>query len=290
MKTYKAFTAIILFMIIAFSTLIPATATQERNDDYDFLLESGFSSDYLDGLSDEMLKKMAEIVTQKSGAETISDFDYLLSCGYPEELLKAVSDSAMEHIASLIEDNEVSRVDYETENSTGIEDVTLKRATAQLKNKETDKIAGELICLYWEWPENKPLIREEDYISVMWNKDAFCYKADSFYAEDYWRQNKEDAWTVSDTYTKLAHADMKGIGHWTDLDSFKNHVGGVMVFKLKPTSPIEANKEYKNVLNIYYEHKTEQTAMAVLCCLLFLIVLFVVLVITKKRRQRKGKI
>lgn len=290
MKSFKAFTTIILCMIIVFSALVPATASQERNDDYDLLLKSGFSKDYLDGLNDEMLRKMAESAIKKSGAEAISDFDYLLSCGYPEELLKTVSDSVLEHIVSLIGNNEVSHVDYKTANSICGEDVVLKRATAQLKNNETDKIAGELICLYWEWPENKPLIREEDYISVMWNKDVFCYKADSFYAEDYWRQNEEDAWAVSDSYTKLAHADMKGIGHWTDLDSFKNQIGGVMIFKLKPTGPIEANKEYNNVLDIYYEHKTQQTEVAVLSSLLFLIILSIVLMISKKRRQRKGKI
>ena len=187
-----------------------------------------------------------------------NNYNYLLSCGYPEEFLNNLTETTINKIVELHGDNDVIEVICETEyfpdNTEENAKVIMNSVIAVMQTADGDKIAGESICVYWEWVGNKPLVKGEDFISVLWNDESLILEDDTFYAEDYWKNNKQDIWSVSDSHRNIARLNLNTLGHYTDLKEFKNHVGGSMVFNLMANSPIDINSEYNKYFTVEYEH------------------------------------
>lgn len=187
-----------------------------------------------------------------------NNYNYLLSCGYPEEFLNKLTDTTIDEIVKLHGDNKVIDIICETEywpeNKPDNAKVIINSIIAVMQNPEGDKIAGESICVYWEWVENKPLVKGEDFISILYSDESLIFEADTFYAEDYWKEKEEEKWNVSDSYRSLARANMNTLGYYTDLKEFKKYVGGSAVFNLLANSPIEVNSDYNKYFSVEYEH------------------------------------
>lgn len=186
------------------------------------------------------------------------NYDYLLSCGYPEEFLKNITETTMDKIVHLHGDNKIIDVICETEywpdNTAENAKVVINSVIAIMQNPDGDTIAGESICVYWEWVENKPFVKGEDFISVLWNDENLILESDTFYAEDYWKQSKQDEWNVSKYYRRIASLNMNTLGSYTKLKALKKYVGGSMVFNLMANSPIEVNSEYNKYFSVEYQH------------------------------------
>jgi len=289
MKTLKALTSIIICIIIVFTSSAVSYAVNTESESYKILLEHGFSEDYINNLTDTMIDKMAETIKKESDPEYVSDYDWLVSVGIPEEFISGLTESALKQIKSALGDSKVSTLDYQSESaiSNSNSDLPVKTLSVQLTDKSDKSVVGETVCIYWEWPINKPLIRTEDFITASWNKDTFCYNADSFYAEDYRRNDLNDKWTVSDSYKELSRISLNSLGHWTKLYTTKNQVGGFIIFSLLPTHPINSETDYDRDVDIVYTHETKTTLTVVLCIIFILLILSAVWIITEVRKRRK---
>lgn len=287
MKIFLKKTGIVLLTLCLATIFMFTSFGASKNEDYDLLLDNGFSAAYIDNLSDEMAEKMAEAIRKKSGIDETNYFDYLLSCGYPKEFLESVTESTLKNIVSLVSEKEILNVDYKTKADVDNSNIIIKSVVAKIKDKETGNITDEVVCVYWEWLDKAPLIKDEDFICVSWDQELFVYGG-SFYAEDYYKDEQTDSWVVSNSYKTLARLSLDSLGHWTDLKAFKNVVGGSMVFNLLPTSPIE-KENYNDGIEIEYSHRYE-TLKTIALILIPLVVLAIVLIIVlKKRRKRKKK-
>ncbi|MBQ9912969.1 MAG: hypothetical protein IJO73_01940 [Clostridia bacterium] len=215
--------------------------------------------------------------------------ELLLSKDFPEDVVNSISDSAVEKIFSSIENYEIADVSAETkyypENTVENADLAVKTISAQLKDKQSGIYMGETVCVYWEWLDNKPKIREKDYISLKWSDDRLNYESDSFYAEDYSKKNMQDKWIVRNTYNTLAEAKQDSVGHWTDLYEKENCVGGVMILHLIPDSPfvLSASKAFLNCEYTHYIKTLPTTVFYVLIVAFLFVCIF--FIIRKKKRQ-----
>ena len=287
MKTPKVLTSIIICIIIVFTSSAVSYAINTESESYKILLEHGFSEDYINNLTDTMIDKIAETINKESNPKYVSDYDWLVSIGLPEEFIGNLTESALKQIKSALGDSKVSALDYQSEFATSNSDLPVKTLSIQLTDKSGKSVVGETVCIYWEWPINKPLIRTEDFITVTWNKDTFCYNADSFYAEDYRRNDLNNKWTVSDSYKELSRISLNSLGHWTKLYTTKNQVGGFIIFSLLPTHPINSETDYDRDVDIVYTHETKIILTVVLCIIFILLILSAVWIMTEVRKRRK---
>ena len=289
MKKIKALISTIMCILMVFLSSVVSFAANTESANYKFLLEYGYEAGYLDNLTDTMIDKMAETIKKVSDSEFVNDYDWLLFVGIPEEFINNLAESSLAKIRAAIGDNKISGVDYSTDQETNDNDVIVKKLSFQLVDNTDSTVIGEIICAYWEWKINKPLIREEDYISVEWNKDVLCYESDSFYAEDYRRNNVSDNWSVSDKYTTLASLSLNELGHWTEIYGTKKQVGGFMIFSLSPTEPINSEYSYDRNIDIEYTHETNTTFTIVLFIIIVFIILSAICIIIKLRKRKRSK-
>ncbi len=287
MKKIKALISIIMCILIVFLSSVVSFAANTESANYKLLLEHGYEEDYLDNFTDTMIDKMAETIKKASNPEFVNDYEWLLSIGIPEEFINNLAESSLTRIRSTIGDNKISGVDYSAEAETNNTDVIVKKLSFQLIDNADSSVIGENVCVYWEWAINKPLIREEDYISVKWNKDIFCYDSDSFYAEDYRRNNVGDKWIVSDHYTTLARSSVDRLGHGAKNYGTKKQVGGFMVFSLSPTEPIDTGVSYDRNIDIEYSHETKTTFTIVVFIIFVFLILSVICIIIKLKKRKK---
>lgn len=285
MKSFKKISVVLLTLCLMMIFMFSGFGVS-KDENYELLLDNGFSATYIDNLSDEMIEKMAEAIRKKSGIEETDYFDYLLTCGYPKEFLESVTDSILKNIVSLILDKEIFDVEYETKSDPNNPKVIVKSAIAKTKDKKTGNITGEVVCVYWEWLDKAPLIRDEDFVSVNWDQELFAYGG-SFYAEDYYKSRQTDSWTVSNSHKALARLSLDSLGHWTNLKAFKSVIGGAMVFNLLPTSPIET-EDYNDGIRIEYAHRYE-TLRTIAIILIPLAILVTILVVIFKKRRKRNK-
>lgn len=217
-----------------------------------------------------------------------NNYEYLLSCGYPEDFISKLTETTIDEIVNLHGDNKVVDIICETEywpDNTENAKVSINSIIAVMQNADGDKVAGESICVYWEWVENKPFVKGEDFISILWNNESLILEDETFYAEDYWKNNKQDEWNVTDSYRRIASLNMNTLGSYTKLKALKKYVGGSMVFNLMANSPIEADSDYNKYFRVEYEHNT-YCFWIILFIVFFAIVLFQIIKIIKTRKKK----
>lgn len=286
MKKLKSMTVIFLGIIIIFSTFVTANAENPEDQNYNLLIEHGFTADYLDGLTDSMINNLVTQIKKASSPEYVSDYDFLISLGFPEEFLKSLSDSALSKIRVYVGDSYVLKLDYKAQKATS-SDVLIKKISLQRIDESNFSVLGETVCICWEHEINKPIIRDDDFITASWNSDDFCYESDSFYAEDYRRNSSDESWIVSDSYCVLARSSLNSIGHWTKLYTTKKQVGGFMIFNLSPTHPITSDSDYDRNTTIDYSYETKDFFTVAVCIVFVLLVLSTLWIVTKIRKRKK---
>lgn len=290
MKKLKVIITSVLCTIALFLTLPTAFAVNTDSDNYRFLAENGYEESYLNKLTDSTINKMAEKIKETTDPDYVNDYEYLLSVGIPEEFLKELSETSLNKIRDYITNSNgnVSAVNCNTQKAAS-SDALIKKLLLEHTNKSTSAVIGETVCVYWEHEINKPIMRDEDFVEAVWNGDVFCYDADSFYAEDYRRNNPKESWKVSESYCELARASLNSIGHWTQLYTTKKQVGGFMIFKLSPTRPIDAASEYDKSVSIDYSYaaETKDFSTVILCILFILLILTALTIIMKIKKKKK---
>ncbi len=287
MKKLKSITGIIICILISFSLSTTTYAVNAENDNYKLLLEHGYEEDYINNLTDTMIAKMAETITERSDTKYRNDYDLLISKGIPMEFINNLTESSLKKIRTALGDNEIAHLDYNTGNEKNNADVTVKKLSIQLIDNENGHVKGEVVCAYWEWKINTPLIREEDYISAKWNQEVYCYDSDSFYAEDYRRNNERGNWNTSDSYNTLASVTLNSLGHWAKIYGVKKQVGGFMIFNLVPTQPIDSATDYDRDIDIEYTHETKTTSTISMFIIFILLVLSAIWIITEIKKRRR---
>ncbi len=287
MKKIKALTVITICLLVIFQSTTMTYAVNTKSDNYKLLLEYGYEENYINNLTDTIIDKMAETIRETGDPQYINDYDWLVSVGVPEEFISNLAESSLRKIRTYLSDGKISSLDYSTVNETNNSDVVVKKLSVQLTDKTDSSVKSEVVCAYWEWAINTPLIREEDYISAKWNKDVFCYDSDSFYAEDYRRNKLNSDWNVSDNYTTLASAAINSLGHWAKTYGAKKQSGGFMIFTLVPTQPIDSTTDYDRDITIEYTHETKTTLTIGLFIVFILLAIAAVWVITEIRKRKK---
>lgn len=256
-----------------------------RDKNYEILSKKDFSPDRIECSSGELPDKGVKVSVK---AET-DCFNYLLSCGYPKEFLQAVTDSTLKNIVSLISNNEISDVTYDTKQLSENSNIIVETIVAKMKDPHTGRIVGESVCVYWKQCDKKPLIGEEDFVSARWNKNLFVYDDESFYAEDYCKDNQTGCWSVSDSYTKLSRVNLNNVGHWSVPKTNKNVTGGSMMFNLLAVSPLD-NVNYNNNLEVEYTRHYELPKVIIIVFAVFSVaVLIITLKIRKKEKIKPTK-
>lgn len=287
MKKLKALTGIIICILMILPLSATTYAINKENDDYKLLLEQGYEVDYINNLTDAMIAKMAETIRETSDPEYINDYDLLISKGIPTEFINSLTESSLKKMREVLEGYDISYLDYVSDNEKNNIDVKIKKLSVQLIDKSDSSVKGEVICAYWEWAINTPLIREEDYISAKWNQEVYCYDSDSFYAEDYKRNNFNSPWSVSDTYTALASITYNSLGHWAKIYGAKKQIGGFMIFSLVPTQPIDSATDYDRDIDIEYTHETKTTSTISMFIIFIVLVLSAIWIITEIKKRRR---
>lgn len=213
--------------------------------------------------------------------------ELLLSKGFPEAVLNSVSGTVSEKLFSSVGSYEIADISTETEyypeNIAENADLAVKTVSVKLRDKQSGLYMGETVCVYWEWLDNKPAIREEDYLSLKWSDDRVIFDSDSFYAEDYSKKNVQDNWTVRRTYDKPGEIKQNGVVHWTDLHEYESSVGGVMILRLMPEA-FEFT-ESKNTLSCEYVHYITALPTTVLYALVFAFSAAFMFVVIKKKKH-----
>lgn len=217
-------------MALLFTLTAPAF---ERTSPYDELLRKGFSSNYLDSLSPEMLMRLYDKIDNND--------------------IKNIS----------------AKTVYLTESETGLgaqpygdispNSLSLSIVSGEICRKDTNIITGVLVLIEWVWLNGKPTMRKTDSISVNWDSSLFYLSSDGFCSQDKWRLVGIDSWVISKEYTGPAEANQGGIGCYTKLTSdpnFRTEVGGDTLIVLGLNAPMYSvsNPKYGTSINVNYVH------------------------------------
>lgn len=225
MKKFRFLTSVIITFTMIFTTAVPSFALDENeNNNYNFLLEQGYSAEYLDNFTDTALQKMTEM---------IDDNSYISNVAVDKIVFNESSNMTR---GTIDEDSLILNISYGTICQNG-----------------TDKIISVLVTASWEWAAWKPLYRGEDAITINWDNDVFDYD-DAFYAQDVYKSNETDEWSTFNEYSVLAVSNQGGIGHWTNLKAFNKYVGGAMLFLLEPKISMKTGTSVSTRINVNYVH------------------------------------
>lgn len=231
MKNLKSLLACVLVCILLCATVFPAFASESP---YLFLLNCGYPKEYLDGLSDEMILKMRNII----GDNTIVSVT-------KESAILYENINNIQPYGSLEESDMIFNV-----------------YCSEICQKGTDNITRVLISIEWEWKGNKPLVRKQDAISVNWDNSIFNYVEDSFYAQCFMRASSANEWTCFKELTTLSASSQGGVGFYNSFAYSSGHNyfnRGTAILLIQPNNAMktktgDTNKDVSTGINFEYVH------------------------------------
>ena len=224
MKRNRKTIATILCIIMLFLSASPSFAINESESNYKFLLNQGYPAEYLNSLSGEFMQKMVDQI----GDNYVSDIDF--------------------QTVTVNKNSGVARGNID------ISELSFQIVSSPIYQINNKKINGVMITITWEWAAYKPLYRGEDLVTANWTYSSFRYKPDTFFAQDYYKSNANDDWTVLHEYTEDAESNDGGVGNFTDLEEFKKYVGGGMMFLLEPKFDMYRGDDRGETINANYVH------------------------------------
>lgn len=251
--TAKKLILVILSAVMLLTTFGVTAGANETTYLYDRLTEMGFSEDFLDCITEEMMKNIILVI----GDAEIVDLIY--------------------------NDNDHPRNDSD-ESDFNIE---VKSVKAILYDKSTERISGECVCIYWKWKNGRPIAKQKDRVEIKWSNPDFLYDGISFYAEDY--EIKGRVKNVSNTYTALAETKgpvVPAMAYYSDLKAFGGQNGGCAVFNLVASKPMTDIAEAENDVSISYTHYYKATVFAI-CVSCMVVAAAVIIFCSKSRRSKK---
>ncbi len=225
MKKNKRLTAVVISVIMVLLSTIPSAASKEQSDNYNFLLAQGYSSSFLDNLTEISMEKMVELIGD----------------GYVSDIT--------------VEESTFSPSSSQTRGTINEGSLTIETTTSIICHYNTDDITGILVGANWEWDKNKPLYRGEDALVFNWDSDLLKFTDDSFFGVDLYKSNLEDEWSIFREYNVLAEIAQGGIGHTTDLKAFSKYVGGTVLFLLEPReNTMRRGTSHSSEISAQYAH------------------------------------
>ncbi len=237
MKKLKSFFIFCLVLTILFTNTISCFAYET---DYDFLLNRGFSKDFLDSLTDEMLYRMRNGIGNDEVASINTETVYLLE-----------NTSANPQARGTISEDSLE----------------LNISATTICKQNTSTITRVLLTVTWEWGLSKPLIKKDDAISVNWNSDVFYFHANVFYSVDLYKTYEAEEWKILNEYTAPQELNQGGLGFLTKLSDWGNYtpmyVGGQAIFFLNPTEPMYEGNTHGTGINVNYVHNRSILPMSI---------------------------
>ena len=228
MKKAKITLSLLFTTIFVWLAITPAFAAPMQTP-YDFLIDCGYSSEYLNNLSDEMIIYICEQIGDDTVTEVESKNLYLDENGNfsPIETLGGISES----------------------------DLIISMTIAHVHKANTNQTTGCIVGAEWLWT-NKNVYRGKDALSLNWDNSIF-YQA-SFMSQDMYRTSLNSNSIVSKEYTKPTESSQGGLGFYTSLNkSLSNYPAGAFIAVLYATSTIYdngINNNYGTAINLNYVH------------------------------------
>lgn len=230
-------------------------------------------------LTTGIVKLQIAAIAAEAGSDNCT---YLESIGFPEDILHDMSEEMQQRITEQIAGKSISAARYSDER---IGSVVVKKIEISLLADDSADVTGKTICIFWEYDDNKPLMKENDFISVNWNSTAFLYDADSFYAEDCYKKGITDTWSVNETHNVLATAGQERIGYWSKLKPMSKKVGGCFTFTLLSTEKRGNSAFNSDGLRFSLSHRCELTKTIAFILIILAAIICTVIVMTRKKHK-----
>lgn len=237
MKKLKSFFIFCLVLTILFTNTISCFAYET---DYAFLLNHGFSKDFLDSLTDEIL----------SGMRTSIGNDEVVSINTETVYLSENVTDNLQARGTISEDS-----------------LKLNISAATICKQNTSTITRVLVAITWEWYNKKPYVKKEDAIAVNWNSDIFYFHADSFVSMDLYKIFESSEWEIYNEYSSPKELNQGGLGFLTklfnDSSPLPMYIGGQAMFLLNPTEPMYIGNTHGTGVNVNYVHNRSILPMSI---------------------------
>lgn len=305
----KKLSYILISLLLVFTLIMPCLAVKSSEDvteksNYDILLEKGYPEEVLNGLDENMLSHIVELV----GAGEVSfayedDYDYTIArtsrdilsdCGYPDDYLEKISDDAVMKLNAFVYHMDIKEV--EKEFFYFPEGTTEENAEIRIelyKGKGEDKEGAEMIIVsaYYEWLKKDFIIRKNDELTLNWPLHDYAYISDSFYSEDYTKSNLDNEWTLVKEHKAAAHLAQGELSGKVALGKFGKYTSGHLCFLLGQNVSAEEDKD--NTLTVKYEYGNLNDEIYWMKIVVFNIVFIIVAVklakALKRHMRRKKK-
>jgi hypothetical protein len=228
MKNIKTTLSLLFTALFIWLSITPAFAAPKQTP-YNFLIKCGYSPEYLDNLSDDMIIYICEQIGDNTVIEVETKNLYLDENGNfnPIETIGGISES----------------------------DLIISMTIAHIHKANTNQTTGCIVGAEWLWT-NKNVYRGKDALSLNWDASLF-YQA-SFLSQDMYRSSLSSNSIVSKEYTKPTESSQGGLGFYTRLDkSLSYYPAGAFVAVLYTTSTLYDNNGNNNLgtaINLNYVH------------------------------------
>lgn len=242
MKAFK--TAVSIFMVLVLISMT-TVCSFAADSPYQSLLKKGFSADYLDSLSDEMILRIYNAIGDNEIGEITLETVYLTENGDAIQPRGPISESTL----------------------------SFNCLMAPVNDKGSDIITFVLVSVYWEWAKGKPTVRRTDSIAVNWDSDLFYLdKENSFVSQDFFKNEGDSGWTIENEYGRPAEAVQGGLGYHTRLYSANEGIAGSLLYDyrgggtlilLTPTELMYKGDKYGTSINANYAHNRNLVSGAI---------------------------
>lgn len=228
MKKAKITLSLLFTAIFVWLSITPVFAAPAQTP-YEFLIDCGYSSEYLNNLSDDMIIYIRKQIGDAIVTEVECKNLYLDENGNfnPIESLGGISES----------------------------DLIITITIAHIHKANTNQTTGCIVGAEWLWA-NKNVYRGKDALSLNWDNSIF-YQA-SFMSQDMYRTSLNSNSIVSKEYTKPTESSQGGLGFYTRLNnSISNYPAGAFAAVLYTTSTMYdngVNNNFGTSINLNYVH------------------------------------
>jgi|GEM_PF-3694763 len=223
MKIIRSLLSATISLVIIILNIVPAFAFETA---YDSLLQYGYSQNFLDSMSNEIIERMANQI------------------GNDEEITNIYVKTVY-----LNENNGMQTYGMISEDS-----LALDISVAEICKKETNIITRVLVSISWDWAGTRPLQRFQDGITVNWDANLFAFYQDSFLAQDYGKSDEDEEWEVEGEYKRPAHHAQGGLGFYSQMSTTKKRTAGAAIFLLEPKISIVSGSSEVTEINVNYVH------------------------------------
>lgn len=218
--------SLLLVCILIFLTTVTGYAVEPAESPYEALLQKGFTAEYLDSFTEQMIFEMYNVIQDNEVAYFQSETVFLTEGNDGIQLQGMISQNSLK----------------------------LEITAAAICRKNTNIITGVLVVITGEWSTGKPFYRRDDAVTVNWDPSLFTFIEDSFYAQECGRGDTDDEWICENEYTRPAEYVQGGLGYYTKLSGTYFTAGFSSMFIIEPRISMIAGESKNTAINVNYVH------------------------------------